>query len=163
MSLGLVDKALEMIGYFIKSGDASVSKMFTPYVWRESGFATQLDRALWGKNYGEGLDLLLIQYYVEGRFPVFGPSQLKVKNYSAKDKDIAVAIPVKRSEFHEVSETQRRRFIVSSTLNAIEAVRTRLYSRKLNVDFDELYADVERVGKYFASGADGLTIGSDGT
>ena len=140
-----------MIAYFTSSGDPRVDAMFSPYIWGPSGLGTLLE-PLRQKPYGDDLILLLIQFYVEGQFSYFYfPSQFKVKNYSTKNRDIAVVIPVTRSVFHEASEEQRREFVLRSTLEAISAVRARLEKRKVNVDFDRLVKDVEEIGKVFIS------------
>jgi hypothetical protein len=137
-----------MIKYFIKSGDPRVGAMFVPYIAGPSGMMKFTD-LLRDKNYGDGLTLLLIQFYVEGQFPIFGPAELKVRNYSTKNKDIAVTIPVTPSQFHEVSEAQRREFVLKSTLDAITAVEHRLQKRHLNIDFDLLRHDVESLGQAY--------------
>ena len=137
-----------MIKYFIKSGDPRVDAMFAPYIAGSSGIRTLL-KLLGERDYGDGLTLLLIQFYVEGQFPVFGPAGLKVRNYSTKNKDIAVAIPVTPSRFHEVSETQRREFVLKSTLDAVTAAERRLQKRHLHIDFDLLRHDVESIGQAY--------------
>lgn len=137
-----------MIGYFIKAGDPETGEMFRPYIGTPYGLGQRLKR-IENKDYGTGMDLLLIQLYVEGKFPIFGPEQLKVRNYSTKEKAIVVAIPVNRSSFHDVGEIERRQFLVNSTLNAINAVRARLQKRKLDIDFDTLYRDVQEIGQEF--------------
>ncbi|MCL4507815.1 MAG: hypothetical protein M1434_00880 [Chloroflexi bacterium] len=139
-----------MIGYFFKAGDPQVASMFLPYIGGPSGLGTLLE-PLMHKNYGDALTLLLIQYYVEGKFQINLPDHLKVRNYSTKNRDIAVVIPVTRSVFHEASEEQRREFLLRSTLDAISAVRARLEKRKVNVDFYRLVKDVEEIGKVFIS------------
>jgi hypothetical protein len=93
------------------------------------------------------LNLLLIQFHVEGQFMILGSAELKVRNYSTKNKDIAVVIPVTPSRFHEVGEVQRREFVLQSTLDAITAVERRLHKRHLNIDFDLLRHDVETIGQ----------------
>ncbi|MBI1801234.1 MAG: hypothetical protein HY259_06720 [Chloroflexi bacterium] len=140
-----------MIRYFVSAGDPEVGDMFDPYIWAPWGLGKRL-KVIRHKNYGIGLTLLLIQYYVEGRFPTFGPEQLKVRNYSTKNKDIAVAIPVTRHEFHQVGDIPRKQFIVRSTLEAIDAVQARLAKRKLDIDFESLRQDVEKISEEYLAG-----------
>ncbi|WP_109672055.1 hypothetical protein [Dyadobacter jejuensis] len=135
----------KMIGYYLSTGDEEVSNMFSPYVWKENGLDTLMDLKLAKKNYGDDLDLLLIQYYVEGKFSSYLPEEPKVGNYLKKNKDIAVAIAVTRDVFHDRNEFERREFIVNSTLNAIELVRKRLIKKKLDIDFDSLIRDVKEL------------------
>ena len=141
-----------MIGYFIKSGDENVSDIFTPYVWREKGFDTFLEKATSGKEYGSDLKLLLIKFYVEGKFDINGPDQPKPGNYSTKNKDIAVEITVKLTDFHNRNDLDRKNFIVSSTLKAIELAREKLSKKKLDIDFDQLLSDVRVTGKKYLAG-----------
>lgn len=131
-----------MIGYFLKGGDSDVSDIFTPYVWGQYGIGTKLEKGL-KQEYGHDLKLLLIQYYVEGKFAVNGPDKPKVNNYSTKNKDISVAIPVSPELFHLRNDFERREFIIDSTLTAIRLVEERLAKRKLQVDFEALLNDFQ--------------------
>jgi hypothetical protein len=138
-----------MIGYFVKSGDITVSGMFTPYLWGSNGLAKLL-KPLRKKNYGSALRLLLIQYYVEGQY--LSSSEVpavKVMNYSSKNKDISVRVPVNRIDFHNTDEFCRRRFLLQTTLEAIELVAIRLERKKLDVDMRRLKRDVESIGEQF--------------
>lgn len=134
-----------MIGYFIKSGDEQVSEMFTPYIWKDKGIGTLIDKELSNKTYGDGLKLILIQYYVEGRFAVNGPEIPTVGKYVNKDKSINVAITVKPNDFHNKKESDRKKYIFDTTINAIELVRDKLIHKKLNFDFSNLINDVKNV------------------
>lgn len=137
-----------MIKYYLNTGDQEGSDMFTPYVWGKKGFGALMDKSL-KKNYGSDLDLLLIQYYVEGKFSSYIPVEPKPGNYKAKDKDIAVAIGVTREIFHNRNEFERREFIVDSTINAINIVKKRLTKKKLDIDFDKLLKDVQETAKEY--------------
>jgi hypothetical protein len=134
-----------MIGYYISCGDTEVCDVFTPYVGMEKGISTQIDAVLKKENYGNDMQLLLIQYYVEGRFSNYLPSQPKLGNYVKKNKDIAVAIGVTREQFHSRNEFERREFIVDSTLSAIKLVKERLLKKKLDIDFNRLIDDVQEI------------------
>jgi hypothetical protein len=138
-----------MIGYFLKSGDEGVSKMFSPYVWEERGFDTLFKKSFSNKQYGKGLKLLLIMYYVEGEFGVNGPDMTKVSNYSVKNQDISVSITVRAEMFHDRNEFERREFIVDSSLSAIQLVQEKLSKKKLNIKFNELMSDVKEVGNMY--------------
>lgn len=123
--------------------------MFTPYVWKEYGFGNLLDSELLEKHYGNDLKLLLIQYYIEGKFSSYLPESPKVGNYSTKNKDIAVAIGVTRDVFHDRNEFERREFIVDSTLKAVELVKARLIKKKLDIDFDRLIRDMKELSDVY--------------
>ena len=91
------------------------------------------------------LELLLIQYYVEGKFSRYLPEEPKVGNYSKKNKDIAVAIGVPCHLFHVKNEFERREFIVDSTLSAIVLVKNRLEKKKLDINFSALIKDIKEL------------------
>lgn len=138
-----------MIGYFLKSGDETVSQIFTPYIWQEHGLATLFESRFKNKDYGPDLKLLLIMYYVEGKFDINGPAIPKISNYSNKNKDLNIAITVKSGQFHDRNEFERREFVFDSTVNAIKLVRDKLAKKKLNINFDELMSDVTSVGNVY--------------
>ncbi|MCE9644959.1 MAG: hypothetical protein K8S20_03085 [Chloroflexi bacterium] len=138
-----------MIGYFVGAGDIEAGKMFDTYLHGENGFANLL-KDLKKTDYGEGLNLLLIEFYIEGNFStIFDVDKIKTGNYSNKNKDISVKVPVKRTDFHDRTENERRQFIVSTTLKAIELVENRLAKLKLGINFDLLKKDVTNIGKLF--------------
>ncbi|MGZ3821556.1 MAG: hypothetical protein ACXVB6_13245 [Mucilaginibacter sp.] len=132
----------------MSSGDENVSDIFTPYIWNKHGLGTLIKNKLKG-NYGNDLELLLIQYYVEGRFSSYLPISPKVSNYMKKSKDIAVAIGVPKILFHDRSEFERREFIVDTTIQAIKLVENRLSKRKLDIDFEELLKDLQTIEKEY--------------
>jgi hypothetical protein len=140
-----------MIGFFVGSGDTTVGEMFTPYLWGSNGLANLLE-PLKKKNYGSSLKLLLIEYYVEGEHSsAFNVPHIKVSNYSSKNKDISVKVPVRRIVFHDTDDLLRRKFLLQTTLEAIELVRIRLERKKLDVDIQRLRSDVEAIGEKFIS------------
>src|SRR5689334_1835184 len=101
-----------MIGYYISTGDEDIADTFLSYVWKEFGFGTLIKEHLAGKGYGKDLELLLIKYYVEGKFSRYLPHEPKVNNYMSKNKDIGVDVAVTRELFHDRNEFERREFIV---------------------------------------------------
>jgi hypothetical protein len=140
-----------MIGYFIKSGDERVSEMFTPYIWKEHGLGTLYENKFLNKDYGKDLNLILIKYYVEGKFEIYGPKFPKVTSFSNKNKDIGIEISVSCEYFHNRNEFERREFVLDSTINAVKLVKDKLQKRKLDIKFDELISDINSVGKEYLS------------
>ena len=138
-----------MIKYYLNTGDQTSSDMFTPYVWGKHGLGTMIDSALIDKKYGPDLKLLLIQYYIEGKFSSYLPEVPKVSNYSKKNLDIAVAFAVTPDLFHNRNEFEKREFIVDSTINAIKLVQNKLLKKKLHIDFDILLSDIKSVSKSY--------------
>lgn len=137
-----------IIGYFISAGDVDVGNLITPYI---NGFENYFEPILTSKNYGTDLELLLVQYYVEGKFDICAPEKSRILNYSNKNKDIAVAFSVTRNKFHDVSDHKRRLFIVNTTLQAIDMVEKRLGKRKLDIHFASLRKDVRAAAEDYLS------------
>ena len=143
----------KIIGFFQLSGDEDVGDLFTPYVWGENCFTKFINPIIKSANYGIDLKLILIQYYVEGKFDLNAPDKPKLSNYSSKKKDIAVTIHVTRDKFHDVSDSKRRQFIVETTLQAIDMVEKRLSKRKLDINFDALRKDIQKAAKEYLKSA----------
>jgi hypothetical protein len=137
-----------VIRYFQKSGDSDSGDVFSPYIWGNLGFTRVLEKYL-SCGYGRDLELLLVQYYVEGIYDINAPENPRQSNYSKKNKDIAVAFSVTKENFHNVGERERRQFIVDTALQAIDLVEGRLGKRKLDIDFKRLKEDVSRAGEEF--------------
>ena len=137
-----------MIGYYLNSGDQEGSDMFSPYVWSKHGLDTLMEKKL-SNDYGKDMDLLLIQYYIEGRFSNYLPVPPKLGNYMKKSKDITVAVGVTRKLFHDRNEFERREFIVDSTLGAIKLVKERLVKKKLDINFDKLLQDIKEISQEY--------------
>jgi len=123
-----------MIKYFLKSGDEAVSNMFSPYLWKEKGLGTLLDKCLDLREYGNDLSLIQIRYYVVGKFEVNGPVEPKVGNYSKIDKSIVISITVNPDDFHNQSEETREEFVAKKTVLAVELALQKLEKVKLVID-----------------------------
>lgn len=136
-----------MVKYYLDTGDQLGSDMFSPYVWEGNGFGELINKISLNKEYGLDLKLLLVKYYIEGKFSGYMPIEPKPGNYSTKNKDIAVDVAVTKELFHNRNEFERREFIVDSTLNAVKLVQEKL--KKLDVDFDSLLSDLKEVSKQY--------------
>ena len=125
-----------MIGYSLISGDEIIGKSFKPYIWKNIGFGDFIEGKL--NNYiNDNLRLILIMYYVDGKFSVNGPEGYKVNNYSPKDRSISVAHTIP-ANFWQFSEQERKQYIADSTLRAFELVKKRLEKKKNGIDFESL-------------------------
>lgn len=138
-----------MVGYYISTGDEEVGDRFIPYVWGDNGLGIGIKKDISNKDYGNDLKLLLIKYYVEGKFSRYLPHEPKVNNYMSKCKDISVDIAVTKELFHDRNEFVRREFIVDSTLNAVKLVRDKLKKKKLDIDFEALINDLKEVSEEY--------------
>lgn len=143
---------MSIIKYYVSCGDDKISEMFTPYVWKEYGLDTVLEKCIQSQKFDSDLYLLLVEYYVEGKFDVNGPEYPKVSNYSKKNKSVSVAFTVRKKMFHDRNEFERREFIVDSTIQAIRLVKEKLSKKKLNIDFDQLLLEIKpAIEKYLTS------------
>ena len=124
-----------MIGYYLHAGDEESADMFTPYIWGSNGLGKRIKNQLDVSNLGFGLNLLLVKYYLEGKFSSYLPLEPKLGNYLKKNKDIGIDIGVTREAFHLREEFERREFIVDSTMKAVSLVQKRLSNKKLDVNF----------------------------
>jgi len=134
----------EVVSYFLDLGGEDANELFSPYVWGTSGLGDVMEKRLSGKRYGKDITLILIRYHVYGSLnPLGAPNDVKVSNYMSKTKDVGVSFPVKPHQFKDVSERERRLFVVTTTLQAIDLVERKLGKRKLDIDFESLRRDVK--------------------
>lgn len=136
-----------MIGYFVKSGDAEMGKIFNVYRFSYSDF---LKEKLAGKKYSEDLELILIEYHLEGKFLSLPDKEIRVKAYRRNEHSVAVVIGVPQ-EFVSWTEIEKKKFLITTTLEAVIAVKSNL-SKKTNFDLQklaELYTDIKIYSKMF--------------
>jgi hypothetical protein len=136
-----------MIGYFVKSGDIDIGHLFSPYCF---SFSDLIKEKITGKNYSKDLNLILIEYHLEGRFLELPSEKYKVKSYSTKDLAVAVVIGVPNL-FSTWSDSEKKFLIVNTTLEAINLVKNKL-SKRRNFDLegmDRLYTDIKEYSKVF--------------
>lgn len=124
-----------MIKFFIKSGDPQVSEMFTPYLWGQSGLDKFIEIYLNTEDYGEGLNLLLIKVYVEGRFKIYGPEQLLVENYSKVRKETSAAFTVHRTDFHDKDDDERKSFLTKMVMMVVDNVQLKHEKKLIHYNF----------------------------
>lgn len=132
-----------IIGFYLASGDPEAGDSVLPYLWKAHSLQEALEQVV-GNNYGPGLNLVLFQFYVEGRFGLKLPERIQVGRYSPKEKAIAVAVPLRRSDFHDQPEQGRREFLASAVSVGIEGVEKRLRRRFPDFDFPRLQQDVAK-------------------
>jgi hypothetical protein len=146
-----------MIGYYIHAGDDESANMFIPYIWGVAGLGIRIRNHLDISNLGTDLDLILIKYYLEGKFSSYLPIEPNLGNYLKKNKDIGLDIGVTKEAFHLREEFERREFIVDSTMKAVSLVHNRLSKKKLDINFNLLMEQLNIItheylgthGKYY--------------
>lgn len=137
-----------MIGYFTKSGDTEVSSVFGPY---RQTFKRIMKKRLADRKYGTGLDLILIQYHLEGKYLELPTKMYKVKSYSKKERALSVVVGVPQG-FKELSDIAKRQFIVDTTLESIGLVQEKMLRLGFTeIDFELLIHDINECAKEFLS------------
>ena len=146
-----------MLGYFVKAGDLDVAAVFNPYT---RALGALLDKHLEGRDYGERLRLIVIQYHLEGRYLELPTKNYKVMPYRKNERALSVVVGVPRS-FGGLSDEEKRRFIVDSTLKAVELVQAKMeHLGFTDTDFDSLVDDMKVCADQFLKpGTDELRPG----
>lgn len=135
-----------MIGYFTDEGDNEVGAFFNPYL---ESFNRLLKRNLKDKDYGSGLDLILIQYRLEGKYLKLPPDQYKVLAYRKKERSASVVVGVPL-DFRRLSDAAKKRFIIDSTLESAILVRVKMLRLGFKkIDFDSLIHDINETAEEF--------------
>jgi len=136
-------KEIIMIGFFIKSGDVDVDGMFSPYIWSTVGIDPYVKKYIKPNVYSKHLDLLLIMFYVEGKYFDQPIENGKVSNYNSKEKSISVAIDVSKEKFHKRNEEERKKYIVESIILAVNLVADKMKKKKMEFNKEQLLKDLE--------------------
>jgi uncharacterized protein YjbK len=135
-----------MIGYFIKAGDNEVDRNFDPYIWP---FRNIIHKIIEGKNYGPSLKLILIKYYLEGKFLEFPDKRIKINPIRKKEQSLSVTIGVPKN-FGNWEELDKKKFIVNSTNEALQLVRESLIKKGYtDIDFSQLLIDLEQCARLY--------------
>lgn len=135
-----------MISYFTRAGDSRVDIAFQP--WRE-GFNQLLKNTVRLKTYGRGLDLILIEYYLEGEFLQLPAKKYKVLPYSKKEHSILVVVAVSKN-FAIMDEDSKKRFIIDTTLQSVRLVQSKMKRLGFTkIDFAQLLYDIEQCAKEY--------------
>jgi hypothetical protein len=130
-----------MIGIFVLAGDTKVSQIFYPY---KKIFSEIIEKSLGDKKYGEGIDLILIEYHLEGKFLPLPEYRYKVNAFRKKERSISVNVYVP-IEFEAFSDSEKKEFISQTAIEAVTLVmkKTRK-SERFSIDFDALINDLTR-------------------
>ena len=117
----------------IKKGDE-----FRSYIWGEKGIDVFL-KSLSYVDYGKDLKRILFQFYI---MPCdYERICIKeIEQYRKKEKAIGIPIIVERS-FFQFSETERRKFFVSSMLSKFKILGIVVKNKKLDTNMTKLVHD----------------------
>ena len=128
-----IDASEEASEEAIKRGDE-----FRTYIWGEKGIDVLL-KLLSYVDYGKDLKRILFQFYI---MPCdYERKHIKeIEQYRKKEKAIGIPIIVERS-FFQLSETERRKFLVSSMLSKFNLLGNVVKNKKLDTNMTKLVHD----------------------
>ena len=128
-----IDASEEASEEAIKRGDE-----FRTYIWDEKGIDVFL-KSLSYVNYGKDLKRILFQFYI---MPCdYERIHIKeIEQYRKNEKSIGIPIVVERS-FFQLSETERREFLVSSMLSKFSTLENVVKNKKLDTNMTKLVHD----------------------
>jgi hypothetical protein len=135
-----------MIDYFVKAGDIYVGQFFIPY---EKEFINIINKNISGNDYGQGLEILLIEYHLEGQFLQIPEERYKVNSYRRKEQSVSVTVYVPET-FKLLSELEKKNFIISTTKDAVILVKEKMAKKEnMRINFDKLLSDLEECSNNF--------------
>lgn len=135
-----------MIGYFIRKGGPETGRVFNSQL---NIYKKYIEKYINIKKYGNNLSLILIQYYISGKFLEFNSSRTKLLNYLPKEKAIAFIMEVDHKDFLKLSDEGQKKFIIKTTLNSVLAVKKRLEKKNMDIDFNSLVNDLNLLNDIF--------------
>jgi hypothetical protein len=135
-----------MIGYFVISGDSQINNVFQSY---KNIYNDILKNVTSGRFYDDNIDIILIEYHIQGEFLKVESQELKLKPYRKSEKSIAVIVPV-NEDFLSMNELQRRCFIANTTLEAVKMTIEYLLRKKIAGDeIKNIINAIELASKYY--------------
>ena len=128
------------VGFFVHAGNQTAHDIFKPFLRNERGIEKALRKHL-AKSYGDGLNLILVRFYVEGGPPEDLPGP-RVTPYRVKELAVGTEIPVIRSAFHDKGDAARAQFVGESVAWSTSQVRKKLERKLTSFDFLALEQDI---------------------
>lgn len=79
----------------------------------------------------------------------FKRSKRPVSKYDDKEKEISVDVFVSKEDFWNKSEIDRKKYIVTSTIEAVKKIETKLRKQKVTIDFQSIKSIIEKAKNEF--------------
>ena len=137
-----------MVGFFVLQSGGDLPRKIERHLWGSNGLA-EVMKELRYSEYGKDLQLILIEYYIEGTIPTPIPTDLVVGRFHPKDKSIGVVVPATRDMFDSGRYAGPRQFLADTTLAAVAAVAAKYSKKRYDTDFVALQRDVARIVERF--------------
>lgn len=124
-----------------------------PFLGRASRAKSKVvEEAQQGKDYGKGLDTLLIFYNFEAvpnefKGTDYLEKRFEVQRYNSKEKSLRVNVFVGFDELTRIPYEEQIAFYYQTTIHSIELVKekfARSKSSNINVDFERLLRDIKQ-------------------
>lgn len=132
-----------IIGFYASFNLNEPNKDFVKsYLWGSNGLKNKLAHLKW-KNYGEDIETILFQIYVN-------PIQYERKNlreiesYRRKEKSIGIPIILDNDSFFKLTENEKQKFFTKIILKKLGLVELKVKQNKLNFDISQLIDDVNK-------------------
>ncbi len=118
------------------------AQIFRNHIWGHNGIDKYFKR-LGINKYGEDLNLILFQFYVE---PLsIEKSSIKEKDsYRSKEKSLGVNL-IFESDFFEFNENERRDIIFNSVISKLCSIKEPLLKRSLDTDIESIIQDLKNL------------------
>jgi hypothetical protein len=129
-----------MIGYFTRAGDWRASAAFNSY---DLVFGKLLKTRTSKKSFGSGLDLILIQYHLEGEYLELPKDKYKLLPYRKSERSSSVVVGVPK-DFASMTNLAKRNFIVETTVESVRLVQKQMLRLGFTeIDFVSLLEDIQ--------------------
>jgi len=149
-------KINSIIGASAIVGDSQVHRAYKT-IYREWGIEARLDQYLPAGKYGHDLELILLQFHVEGSHAWFTiPSEIKIRRYAKKQKAIAIDIPMLKPISEAVltgDYNKARSFLVDTFTTVGELVLNKKYPTEFDFDKNKFKADYQIFMRHLLDGA----------
>ncbi len=136
-----------IIGFYASFNmDETDQELVKSYLWGEIGLKSKLSHLKW-RNYGEGLQIILFQVYVNP-IPYERNNLKEIENYRPKEKSIGIPVILDNDNFFRLYENDRQQFFAETIIDKLGLVELKVKRNKLEFEISQLIADVKESLNY---------------
>ncbi len=131
----------EIIGFYASFNENDPNlELFRSYLWGKNGLKNELSHLKW-RSYGQGLELILFQFYVNPG--AFLKTNLKqIESYRSKEKSIGIPVIID-NQFFNMTGQERQIFFSETIISRLELVKIKVKRNKLRFEIIQLIEDVK--------------------